>query len=208
MRRLPVLPTILVAAAVALMIGLGVWQFQRAEWKNRLLAEYSAASQLPPLDLDPWLDKAGEQAALPPLAFRRVTVTCRANALAPQLRGGRSRDGVGGYSYFLPCRPGAQGLAGKLVVNAGWSPMPKEDLRLSAMGRTEGRLGAIGEDRIVLTRSDAPPPLRPSAELGIENISNNHLVYALQWFFFAATAAIIYGLALKRRGRETLPPGA
>ena len=29
-RRLPVIPTIIVLAAVALMIGLGVWQLQRA----------------------------------------------------------------------------------------------------------------------------------------------------------------------------------
>jgi cytochrome oxidase assembly protein ShyY1 len=29
-RRLPVLPTIIVAAAVALMIGLGIWQLQRS----------------------------------------------------------------------------------------------------------------------------------------------------------------------------------
>ena len=39
MRRLPILPTIIVAAAVAVMIGLGIWQLQRAEWKNRLIAE-------------------------------------------------------------------------------------------------------------------------------------------------------------------------
>ena len=31
-RRLPLIPTIVVAAAVAVMIGLGVWQLQRAEW--------------------------------------------------------------------------------------------------------------------------------------------------------------------------------
>ncbi|HEX6072551.1 MAG TPA: SURF1 family cytochrome oxidase biogenesis protein, partial [Sphingomicrobium sp.] len=35
-RRLPVIPTIVVAAAVAAMIGLGIWQLQRAHWKEGL----------------------------------------------------------------------------------------------------------------------------------------------------------------------------
>lgn len=35
-----------------------------------------------------------------------------------------------------------------------------------------------------------------------EDIPNNHLLYAIQWFFFAAAAGIIYVLALRRRLRE------
>jgi len=31
---------------------------------------------------------------------------------------------------------------------------------------------------------------------------NNHLSYAIQWFFFAATALVIYVLALRKRWRE------
>ena len=48
-RRLPLIPTIVVAAAVAVMIGLGVWQLQRAEWKERLIARYTRAETLPPI---------------------------------------------------------------------------------------------------------------------------------------------------------------
>src|SRR3546814_19518517 len=36
---LPILPTPVVAAAVAVMIGLGVWPLARHEWKEALLAE-------------------------------------------------------------------------------------------------------------------------------------------------------------------------
>jgi surfeit locus 1 family protein len=35
-----------------------------------------------------------------------------------------------------------------------------------------------------------------------EDIPNNHLLYAIQWFFFAAAAGIIYALALRRRLRD------
>ena len=36
-RKLPLVPTIIVAAAVAVMIGLGIWQLRRADEKSRLL---------------------------------------------------------------------------------------------------------------------------------------------------------------------------
>ena len=36
MRRLPVIPTIFVLAAVAVMVALGMWQIQRANWKHEL----------------------------------------------------------------------------------------------------------------------------------------------------------------------------
>ena len=207
MRRLPILPTILVAAAVAAMIGLGLWQLQRAQWKERVLAEYAAAASMPALDLDPLLERDASQ--LPPLSFRRVLVTCRARDSVPQLRGGRSVSGQGGYSYFIPCRPGASGLAGRLSLNAGWSAMPDDDLRLSFDGIAAGRLGMVGDEgRIVLTSARGLPPLEASTAPRIEDIANNHLAYAIQWFFFAATAAIIYVLAVRRRGRDTLPPGA
>ncbi|MBD3814016.1 MAG: SURF1 family protein, partial [Betaproteobacteria bacterium] len=34
MRKIPILPTIVVIAAVATMIALGVWQLQRKAWKE------------------------------------------------------------------------------------------------------------------------------------------------------------------------------
>ncbi len=203
MRRLPILPTLIVAAAVVVMIGLGLWQLQRAQWKERLLAEYEAAAAMPPLDLDPLIERDDDW--IPPLGYRRVLVTCHGRDLKPELRGGRSRDGAGGYAYFVPCRPGASGLAGRLVVNAGWSAMPNSDLRLSVAGLIAGRLGAADQGRVVLTSATAPPPLKASAPPGPETISNNHLAYAFQWFFFAAAAAVIYLLAARRRRRENLP---
>ena len=45
-RRVPVIPTLLVAAAVAAMIALGVWQLQRLEWKEGLIARYTQAQAM------------------------------------------------------------------------------------------------------------------------------------------------------------------
>src|SRR3546814_2582088 len=40
MRRFPLIATLIVALAVAAMIGLGVWQLQRMTWKDGLLNSY------------------------------------------------------------------------------------------------------------------------------------------------------------------------
>ena len=198
MRRLPPVPTILVVLAVAAMIGLGVWQLQRADEKQRLLAEYQANAAMPALDLDPLLD--GAPADLPPLAFRRVLVTCRAEGIAPSLRGGRNGAGESGYAYLLPCRPGADGLGGRLRVDAGWSRMPDDRLRPSLDGIVAGRLGQVAADGpVTITSARASAPLAASAPPSLDEVPNNHLFYAFQWFFFAAAASVIYTLALRQR---------
>ena len=50
--RIPILPTIIVVAAVATMIGLGIWQLERKEWKEALIAEARQADAPPARDFD------------------------------------------------------------------------------------------------------------------------------------------------------------
>ena len=48
--------------------------------------------------------------------------------------------------------------------------------------------------------ADTPPPgLAANAGPDLSSIPNNHFAYAIQWFCFAATALIIYVLAVRRR---------
>lgn len=201
--RLPFVPTILVAAAVAVMVALGIWQLGRAKQKEGMLADYVNAAALPPVDLDPLI--ARDDMGGVPVAFRRALVTCRSGGKV-ELRAGRNEQGVTGYSYLIPCRPGASGFGGRLMINAGWSQGPGATARLPG-GTVAGVLGAIpDEGPIVLVSASAAPPLVLSAVPSLADIPNNHLSYALQWFFFAAAAVVIYVLALRRRGRQKLPP--
>jgi surfeit locus 1 family protein len=203
-RRVPIVPTIVVLAAAGIMIALGVWQLHRAEWKERLLAQYAEASAMPPVDLDPLLDGP---TALPPLGFRRALVTCHAQGQEPDIHVGRNGADEVGQVYIVPCRPGAAGLAGRLRVNLGWAARPDAVDRLTLDGIVAGRLGAVEEEGpITLTAATARAPLVPSQPSSMENIPNNHLAYAFQWFFFAATALVIYVIALRRRGAPKLPP--
>jgi len=206
MRRLPLLPTLVVLCAATAMVALGVWQLRRATWKEGLLAQYQANAALPALDLDPLIER-GDTAGVA-LAFRRVLVTCHARGAVPESHGGRSLRGEGGYSYVVPCRPGATGLAGRIKVNVGWTAMPLHGVRLDAEGLIAGRIGAAEPNGpLVVTSAAARPPLAPSAPPSIDQVANNHRAYAAQWLIFAALAVLIYALALRRRQRR-LPPKA
>ena len=197
MRRLPVLPTIIVAAAVAVMIALGLWQFQRAAWKERMLAELAVAQSQPAVDLDPLL---GPDMPERPIAFRRALVSCSARDAEVNARAGRSRAGASGYAFYLPCRPGEPGWAGRLQVNAGWSQRPDAVRRLSLAGTVAGVIGTTEPGQpIILTAAQPLAPLEASAPPRVEDIPNNHLAYAGQWFLFALAAAVIYVLAVRRR---------
>ncbi len=194
MIRLPLIPTVIVALAVAAMLGLGVWQLGRAEGKAQMLAELQRGRGLPPVDLD---------APEGPLSYRRATIACRVEAARPDPRAGQNEGGTSGYSYRVPCRPGAGGLAGRLLIDIGWARRPNVLKRVTLDGPVAGRLGMVaGEAPVVLTAAEPVPPLEASAPPSPERIPDNHIFYAFQWFFFAAAAAIIYFLALRQRGRR------
>ena len=124
-------------------------------------------------------------------ALDPVTLACAIDA-APEVRAGHNRAGEIGYRYLVPCRAGAPQL-----VDAGWSQRPDALPRVRASGRLTGVREPGGRPIVVLT--NPVPPLAPSAPPTLDDIPNNHLGYALQWFLFAAAAAIIYALALARR---------
>ena len=106
MRRLPLIPTLFVAAAVLTMIALGIWQLQRAQWKEALLADYNRAMALPAVDLDPLLASGRP---LPELSFRRALVSCAARDVPVEARAGRNLADTVGQAFTVPCRPGAPG---------------------------------------------------------------------------------------------------
>ena len=199
MNRFPWLAAIVVAIAVAAMIGLGVWQLQRAEWKSELLVRYRAAASLPAL---------GRIAGQAPdqLYFRRAVVTCAEDQEWTRTHG-RNARGEPGWSHRLDCRT----VNGDDVhIDMGWSRTT-----LSAVGWRQGPVaGTLVPDRRHGVRLIAATPslgLEPSQLPSPEDIPDNHRLYAFQWFFFGLAAAVIFALALRRRlraGREGPTPPA
>ena len=197
-RRLPLIPTVIVAAAIAVMIGLGVWQLKRAVWKERLLAQYAAAEKLPPIGW-PTAPTRSEQLPL----FRYATGVC-VRPVGKRAIAGENRSGEAGYVHIIECATGAEGPG--MSVQVGWSKNP--NVRVQWPGGPVS--GIIVPDRLTgirLVAASAPPGLEPSAQPSAENASaitpSGHRMYAATWFALAAAALIIYMiLVMKRGGKE------
>ncbi|MCY7280491.1 MAG: SURF1 family protein [Sphingomonas bacterium] len=189
LRRLPLIPTLLVVAAVATMIGLGIWQISRAGEKKAMLARYATAQGLPEIAF-PTMPTIGE---LP--LYRRASGLCL-RVVGWNATAGQDRKGESGYSHFADCSSGAEGPG--MVVDAGWSKDPNAKSSWTG-GKVAGVISPDRKARLRLVSEDGLGGLAPSAPPSPESIPNNHLFYAAQWFFFAAAAAVIYVLALRKR---------
>lgn len=194
-RRLPFWPTLVVAAAVAVMLGLGVWQLQRAAWKGTLLDRYASAARLPPIA---WPTMPPSDAALP--LFRRASGLCL-RPVATRTATGQNRAGEAGYAFIADCTTGAEGPG--MSVAIGWSKNPQARYVWRG-GAVSGTIAPDSKMRIRLVADIAPQGLEPLKPPSLDAIPNNHMFYALQWFFFAAVALLIYGLAL--RGKWAAKP--
>ena len=189
MNRLPVIPTFLVTLAVATMIGLGIWQLQRKEQKEALLARYESAVGLPAVAWPTFLDPA----ALP--LFRRSSLLC-ARVVKIETVSGSNAAGKAGFAHVASCRTSAaDGPDAKVAF--GWSERPQAPKWGGGPG--VGIIAPDGAQHIKLVSTDAVDGLEILAEPSPRQIPNNHLLYAIQWFIFAAAATIIYVLALRKR---------
>lgn len=186
--RPPLLPTLLVAAAVSAMLALGVWQLGRAAQKDRQIARYEAAQALSSAVAWPRSDAAVERAL-----YRHSRILCE-RVLERRATAGRNLAGELGWAQVARC---ALDGGGEAEVVLGWARSPRpvrwdggEVLGIVApSGRTGARL--VAAPPLAGLTASAPPDPR--------ELPNNHAAYAVQWFFFAATAAAIYVLAWRKR---------
>lgn len=186
MTRVPLVPTILVAAAVATMIVLGFWQLGRAEWKADLLARYAQARTLS--SSVPW---PGDERAAERALFRWSGFSCD-RVLGLRSGAGTSAEGAKGWAHIARCEIGGGAEA---QVALGWSREPM------APQWSGGEVSGVIGPGPVLYAARPLPGLDPLAAPDPRDLPNNHLAYAGQWFFFALTAAAIYALVLRRRWR-------
>jgi cytochrome oxidase assembly protein ShyY1 len=205
MKRLPLIPTLLVLFAAGLMIRLGIWQLHRAHEKDSLIARFEQNSKLPPMAL-PSVAAVDEK-----LLYRRARAFCL-QVVRWRVAGGETEAGKGGTRFLAECKTGAEGPG--FVADMGVSQQPRFQPSWRG-GEVSGTLAAAPSEAGLwerLTRR-APPPrpmlvsftpapgLEPSRQPSRMSIPNNSFAYAIQWFFFAATALVIYALALRRRRR-------
>ena len=195
LKRLPVLPTLLVLIAVGVMVRLGFWQIERMHQKEALLARYAQAAQFSS-DIQP--DQfCGERDAI---LYRHTTFTCQPQGTGSAIAG-LSAKGESGIAHTVRCQASRigqmDGATVPITVTLGWSnnPAPPQ----WAGGQVAGIIAPMGKTGV---RVVADPPLaglEANARPDPANLPNNHWSYAIQWFLFALTALVIYALALRKR---------
>lgn len=206
-RRWPIVPTLFVAAAIATMIALGVWQVERAGEKQRLLALFERNAAMSSTTAMPQMGPIPAEAM-----FRRSSVICL-EVTNWRAIGGRTADGVTGYRFLADCKTGAEGpgfvadmgLAEDPQYRPAWTGGPVEGIITEEP--VEGGLwatltGTRPVPRAMLVATNSPPGLLASAAPDPSGVPNNHIAYAVQWFLFALAAGVIYWLALRQRWRR------
>jgi surfeit locus 1 family protein len=204
-RRIPIIPTLIVLAAALLMVRLGFWQLDRRHEKLALLAHYSANVARPPLPLVAlWPVKESD-------LFRRASAHC-IEVVGWKAEAGRNRSGDTGWRHIASCRTGAEGpgLMADMGISQSSTPPAWKG------GEVRGRLiwaptgqpvvarlfGNMAPPEPMIVSESAAPGLQPTADPDPANIPNNHFSYAVQWFLFAAVAVSIYAIALWQRARK------
>lgn len=201
MRRVPLVPTLVVGLAIAAMIALGVWQLvDRLPAKEAYIAQLSANPARPPIAWPRFPDET--------MLFRRASVFC----LEPvEIK--RAGAGAAGFRLIATCRTGAEGPGVRVQIGTTRDPEGKVAW---AGGEVSGWITHAPDSRPLIAGlfskaapeyllvADRPAPgLTPNARPDVSSVPNNHLAYGVQWFLFAAVAAVIYAAALRRR---LMPP--
>lgn len=189
-RRVPIVATIVVLAAVATMIALGIWQLGRVATKERQIAHYERSQRMS-ADIT-WPRSAEARAAA---AFRVSEFDCR-EVLSEEARVGENFAGQSGWGHFARCRL-ADGSEARAAL--GWSQRPAKTGWRGGMVR-----GTISPGGTIYSFAPSPglEPLKaPDPTDAMKTSPNGHRAYAMQWFFFGATALVIYAIALRRRMR-------
>jgi len=207
-----------------ILVGLGVWQVQRLQWKNRLLAEIDRAEKLP----------AGVLGT-DPRPFEKVTLSGKWLPLTAhygvEVRDTPQGARMGSQLVVPLARPGAPAV----LVLLGWvmdgTPvvLPPSEVRvvgyvrppehrgwLSAGDNARTRRffsldpGEIGKALAVDVEPFTVVALRegdvkgqvntePVAASELPRPLNNHLSYAFTWFGLAVTLLVVFGAWVRKQ---------
>ena len=170
-RRLRVVPTLITVAIVLTCLGLGVWQLERLQWKQGLIAEREAALAGPPVALPRTPAEARG------LAFRRVVAEGVFLHDKEIFLGATSpRGGGAGFEVLTPLRE----ADGRIVfVNRGFVPTQLKDPNTRRAGQLDGAVRVSGLLRL-------PPEERPTRFLPDNRADINYWF----WIDLPAMAAV------------------
>lgn len=215
--------TVAVLICLPILLGLGLWQYQRWLWKTGVLSEIDAAVTAPPLrgvsDLTALTDGS-------PIEFRRIQIEGTATGSTWHVY---RPEGAILWQPFRIVEADAQAV---LVGFPSFDDRVKDDVKppvldglragyvrrirpLSGFGKLlatdnspeVNRWFAINPDGSWLPESEIYIDLHPTESdatalpIRRPDVANNHVSYMLTWWSFAIIMLIIYGILHRRAGR-------
>jgi surfeit locus 1 family protein len=224
-------PTLFLVPALAMLIGLGIWQLERRVWKTDLIDRIEHGLAAAPAPLPAEIDDSA-------FDYRHVTVTGRFDPVHEFRLLARVHDGSAGIQVVSPLIRDDGGPA--VMVNRGWVPLgpdgkpatydppPTGPVTVEGVARRPlpqgwmqpansaatnewfwvdlpamaAAAGLAGAAPVVVEQAPGPDQNRPPiGGQTIVELPNDHLQYAITWFSFAAILIAIYLLHHLRRGR-------
>lgn len=222
-RKPELIPLLFLFGTVTLTSGLGIWQVQRLQWKNALIARIEAAQAQPPLTQLP--------ASAEDLEFRRIALQGRFLFDKELHLGAKYHEKQVGYHLLTPFAPTGHKDA-TLLVDRGWVPADKKEpgKRPKSVIQKSTQVIAVlltpekkrlfspdnAPDRNLWFYEDIPVmeqatglPLYPlvAVEVGQAEkdvlpipgegrfiLRNDHLSYAITWFSLSLIALVMFVL--------------
>jgi hypothetical protein len=123
------------------------------------------------------------------MLYRRACLSCAAVSGSSSIAG-RNGEGESGLTQVAACSLAG---GGKALVALGWSRDPAASSWPGgeAVGTIAPGLRLVADLPLAGLEANAHPDPR--------DIPNNHFAYAIQWFLFALTTLVIYGMAVLKR---------
>lgn len=230
-RKIGFWPIAWVLFGVTLSFGLGLWQLERLQWKEALLAEMDRQLASPPVPLPAAIED--------PAAwnYRPVTVEGVFAHDKTLILMSRTHEGKNGVNLLTPLlREGAPAV----LVNRGWVPPDKVEaaarpetlvagpVTVAGIARTPNPRGWMQPENVpsanqwywtdvaAMEQAAGVGPLAPvivEAARGADAkalpiggqtriaVPNNHLEYAITWFSLGLTLLAIFAIYVFRRPR-------
>lgn len=148
-------PTVFTIPAVLLMLGLGVWQLERLQWKEALINERVTRTTAAPIPLP------GPNDPVADLEYHRVVAQGEFLHDKEIYLGARSLNGNAGYHLVTPFRL-ADGRV--LFVDRGWIPLSRKAASTRAAGEVQGPQTLDAVIRLKGTQAWMVPDNRPDLD--------------------------------------------
>jgi surfeit locus 1 family protein len=146
-------PTLAVLLLFPLLVGLGIWQLDRAAQKRTIQAEYDARRNGPAIEIRAQV-QTGED-----LRFHRVMARGRYEPTYQVLVDNRIHRGRVGYHVITPLHIAGSNV--RVLINRGWVPLGVSRAQLPRLDTPSGRVEVEGVATVpserVFTLGQAPP---------------------------------------------------